>query len=253
MSETYRGKARRVAAAIDPARLTQAGVTAWRREMRAAVEKAADLSGEDVTPSQLKRLVREATSRELEVLEVALDGVTATTRQRVENAVSVGIRRGQSVDTIAERLVPILGPSRARVVAETEVHRTSQSIAHAVFDELGVPARRWTTRRDAAVRDAHAAMDGQVRPLDEAFEAPDGSTADYPGGFGDPALDVNCRCRIVAVRKKGRRELPPDLVIVEWRAGDAAAREWEARVTPVIRRAMASQLEDALAALRRVV
>lgn len=39
----------------------------------------------------------------------------------------------------------------------------------------------------------HRELDGQIREVDEPFEAY-GKKAMYPGDFGDPAEDCNCRC-----------------------------------------------------------
>jgi uncharacterized protein with gpF-like domain len=52
------------------------------------------------------------------------------------------------------------------------------------------------------VREAHALLDGQTVRGDENFKIPSGEwkgyEADGPEGFGEPALDYNCRCYIVA-------------------------------------------------------
>jgi hypothetical protein len=60
----------------------------------------------------------------------------------------------------------------------------------------------WVSAGDDRVRDAHALLDGQTVRGDEMFEIPSGEWAGYkadgPGLFGEPALDYNCRCWLVA-------------------------------------------------------
>ena len=53
--------------------------------------------------------------------------------------------------------------------------------------------KQWDATLDGATRDTHRMLDGQVRELDEDFTVL-GASAPYPGGFGDPAEDCNCRC-----------------------------------------------------------
>ena len=55
--------------------------------------------------------------------------------------------------------------------------------------------KQWHTMEDERVRDSHAVLDMKAVFLDEKFEV-DGDSAMAPGGFSDPALNVNCRCEI---------------------------------------------------------
>lgn len=85
-------------------------------------------------------------------------------------------------------------------IARTEGHRIQQSSAlHAQFaaKEKGADiVKQWDSTLDNRTRPHHRQLDGQIRELDEDFEV-DGMTAPYPGGFGDPAEDCNCRCCIL--------------------------------------------------------
>jgi hypothetical protein len=49
---------------------------------------------------------------------------------------------------------------------------------------------------DGKTRSSHRRLDGQIRELDEYFEIR-GKKARYPGDFGDPAEDCNCRCQLL--------------------------------------------------------
>jgi len=53
--------------------------------------------------------------------------------------------------------------------------------------------KQWDSTMDGATRPIHRRLDGQIREVDEPFEM-GGKKAMYPGGFGDPAEDCNCRC-----------------------------------------------------------
>ena len=54
--------------------------------------------------------------------------------------------------------------------------------------------KQWDATLDGDTRPTHRALDGQIRETDKPFESSSGRTARYPGDFGDPAEDCNCRC-----------------------------------------------------------
>jgi uncharacterized protein with gpF-like domain len=53
--------------------------------------------------------------------------------------------------------------------------------------------KQWDSTLDGRTRPTHRKLDGQIREVDEPFEM-DGKKAMFPGDFGDPAEDCNCRC-----------------------------------------------------------
>lgn len=64
---------------------------------------------------------------------------------------------------------------------------------------LGVPHKRWVTRRDNRVRDSHAAIDGMTIKTNELFPV-GGYSLEYPGeSSGPPEEVINCRCVLTAV------------------------------------------------------
>lgn len=80
-------------------------------------------------------------------------------------------------------------------VAETDSHRLYNSGAFTTAESSGVNALKvWRTMEDERVRDEHRYLEGQKVPMDAKFYAEDGSSAYYPGGFGVPQQDCNCRC-----------------------------------------------------------
>ena len=86
---------------------------------------------------------------------------------------------------------------RSMTIARTEGHRVQNEAKmdsyHAAKGKGADIVKQWDATLDGATRDTHRLLDGQVRELDEDFTVL-GASAPYPGGFGDPAEDCNCRC-----------------------------------------------------------
>jgi hypothetical protein len=53
--------------------------------------------------------------------------------------------------------------------------------------------KQWDSTLDGKTRPTHRELDGQIREVEEYFEAA-GKKAKFPGDFNDPAEDCNCRC-----------------------------------------------------------
>lgn len=81
--------------------------------------------------------------------------------------------------------------------AATGLHGMEQFRALA---DAGFGSKRWVSRHDAKVRLTHVHADGQVQPLNQAFEV-GSSLLMWPGEWGGAAGEViNCRCVVVGVR-----------------------------------------------------
>lgn len=81
----------------------------------------------------------------------------------------------------------------ARVVA-TDAHRIYN---RAMFDGAkkgGATRKTWHTMLDPRVRDPHDYLEGVTIDIDAEFTTYTGDSALYPGQFGVPELDINCRC-----------------------------------------------------------
>lgn len=83
------------------------------------------------------------------------------------------------------------------LIARTESHRITQA---STFDaQKGAKERgcdvvkQWDSTMDGDTRPTHKRLDGQLREIDKPFEIA-GKKAMFPGDFGDPAEDCNCRC-----------------------------------------------------------
>lgn len=86
---------------------------------------------------------------------------------------------------------------RAMTIARTEGHRVQNEAKmdsyYAAKAKGADIVKQWDATLDSSTRETHRMLDGQVRELDEDFTVM-GASAPYPGGFGDPAEDCNCRC-----------------------------------------------------------
>lgn len=123
---------------------------------------------------------------------------------QLKDALVQGLIRGRSYKdiskTVAQRLE--ISENRAKVIARTENHRVmnaarSEAMSHA--ENLGVKIqKRWVAALDDRTRSAHGELDGQQVDRDDLFEVR-GYSADAPGQFGVPELDINCRCSMISV------------------------------------------------------
>ncbi|WP_037824880.1 phage minor head protein [Streptomyces sp. NRRL B-1347] len=118
---------------------------------------------------------------------------------------ATGLDAGEDIDALRARLRAVfdaegaqLGETREERIARTEAARVWNAATLAAADALDGLERplvkQWVTRRDSRVRDAHDAVDGFVRLLDDTFTVA-GVPMAYPGDPTAPAaLTVNCRC-----------------------------------------------------------
>lgn len=116
-------------------------------------------------------------------------GVTDTTRQTLQQAVADWARSGQPLDDLIKRLEPTFGPTRARMIAVTEVTRAYARGNRETWSASGVVSGiRWNTARDELVCPICEPLDGREDVLDGDF-----------GGNGPPPAHVNCRCWLTPV------------------------------------------------------
>ena len=83
-------------------------------------------------------------------------------------------------------------------IAKTEGHRIQNESAYNVQVEAikkgANIVKQWDSTLDGKTRPAHRALDGQIVGVDEYFKSESGYKALYPGDFGVPSEDCNCRC-----------------------------------------------------------
>ena len=128
-------------------------------------------------------------------LGVDVNGLKKAIRQEITRGIGTGLLYNEIARNIANRAKAPL--SRAKVIVRTEGHRIQQQSADdarrgAISRGCDV-VKQWDAALDGKTRDNHRRLDGQIREQDEPFEVA-GKKAMFPGEFGDPAEDCNCRC-----------------------------------------------------------
>lgn len=185
------------------------------RSYEQSAEAMATLTGSVIT--------KELTAKEIiEILQKPVSGWTLNERMalrqsdlviRVQGEVKRRLLQSASVEdtwkgvkTVMEKMY-----ARDRTMLGDDVHRVSQEAIRAEIEREKaqglIPTLTWVTAGDDRVRDAHRALDGQTVDAGDQFGVPYGEWKGYktyqPQGFGEAALDYNCRCYVVAgVRNK---------------------------------------------------
>lgn len=131
--------------------------------------------------------------------------------QRLKKVISAEISRGIASGLGYGEIARNIGNlskaplSRAKTIARTEAGRIQeQATIDAAAKSKAKGARivkMWDAVRDGSTRSAHRQLHGQVREIEEPYEYGT-KKAMHPHGFGDPALDINCRCTSVIMSKK---------------------------------------------------
>lgn len=123
-------------------------------------------------------------------------------KKRVQEEITRGIATALSYEQIAANLSmrADISLSSANRIVRTEAHRIQNAAAYDAMKaaaKKGADAlRQWDASLDGATRPLHRQLDGQIRELDEPFEAGKYKIR-YPGDFGDPSQDCNCRCALL--------------------------------------------------------
>lgn len=137
-----------------------------------------------------------------EGLYEALGVDTKKLKKSISSEITRGIASGLPHSDIARNIARYAKAplSRAKTIVRTEAHRIQEASAQdarkvAVSKGANV-VKQWKAILDGDTRHSHRKLDGQIREVDEPYEL-GGKKAMYPGDFGDPAEDCNCRCRSV--------------------------------------------------------
>ena len=83
------------------------------------------------------------------------------------------------------------------LVADTNMHRVYNQAVLDAADSTGEPyTKTWITMDDEKVRSSHQYLEGMQVFAGEDFYTYTGAHAPFPGYFGTPQEDCNCRCTI---------------------------------------------------------
>jgi len=141
-------------------------------------------------------------------LGVDVDSLKKTISAEISRGIASSLRYDDMARNISN--VTNAGYSNAKRIVVTEGHRIQNASALECARQAKMrgadSVKVWDSTLDGKTRPTHRELDGQVREIEEPFEA-NGKKAMHPGGFGDPAEDCNCRC---ALLQKARWALDDD-------------------------------------------
>ena len=154
-----------------------------------------------ITPIDRKAAVKAiVTDSELSVeLYGALGHDMDKLKKHVREEITRGLASSLPYEQIARNIINFtdLPLSNAKRIVRTEGHRIQQASADDARNMAKAKGadvvKQWDASLDGATRPLHRQLDGQIREVDEPFEA-GGKKVMYPGKFGDPRQDCNCRC-----------------------------------------------------------
>lgn len=186
--------------------------------------------------------------------------INDTTRNQVREALVEGVRAGEGARQLTKRVAALeaFSKARAETIAITEVSTAANYGKYRAYKiNPAIEKKRWVATSGARTRPAHRELSGQVRLVDSPFEY-GGDQAQYPGGFSNPAMNIRCRCTVVAHFDEDVQQQP--LRLRHWVQADRAAIKAfedevasdEARMTNTIYRALQDQLTQITDAIARV-
>ena len=131
--------------------------------------------------------------------QIAAD-ISRTTVDQIMRQIAIGRREGLGQAAISKMIndkAAAIGRARGAVIARTESHSAGNYGATKAAEDTGLPMRKeWISAQGERTREDHAAVDGQIRPLDAPFDV-GGEALMYPGDpSGSAGTVINCRCAI---------------------------------------------------------
>lgn len=121
--------------------------------------------------------------------------------KQINSSVLQGILQGESMDKIANRLLPVMHNNESASIRNartlvTGAENAGRKDSYKRLEEEGIIMKKvWIATGDERTREAHLVMDGQEVDIDEPFVDGDRNELDYPGDPTAPAETVyNCRC-----------------------------------------------------------
>jgi HK97 family phage portal protein len=124
--------------------------------------------------------------------------VNATTKQKIEEALTEGVQAGETIMQLADRIRDVynMAAGRAIMIARTETAGAVNAGSFLYYEEVGIPKKQWLTAGDEVVRESHRMLEGQTVLVTERFA----NGLRFPGDKDGEAEEViNCRCTIVPI------------------------------------------------------
>ena len=175
-----------------------------------------------------------------------IKGIGDTTRSALGDALAEAFERGARFEDIVKAIRAVMGDatrSRAENIATTETTHAIGGAGQIAMEDAGVERKRWITSRDHLVRPTHKSLDGQTRPVDEAFAAQNISGM-YPGAMsGGASNNARCRCFVAAIpdEKADHATATVEQRDEAWKMFVGEMEEYELRMLNAVRLAFARQ------------
>ncbi len=236
----------RVADAVDPKVLAAKGRPAIKGAIEAFGQKVLVELGTDISFSMADPLVIAYLQRWSSTRIAGL--VNETTRQQLRETLAEGVGAGEATRDLAKRIQAVFDvatTARAKVIARTEITPASNFGTLVAMHQAGVEQKGWLSTKDDRVRDTHAELDGTIVGINDDFHSSSGAEAPYPGAFGVPEEDINCRCGLVLASALKSRDIRTGL----WKALEADRRPFERQLEDAMAAGFAVQRAAALTAL----
>ena len=121
----------------------------------------------------------------------------------VMREISRGIAQSLSYQEMARNLKTTTNVdfNKALRITKTEGHRVQCESAFNVQQRAKAKGanimKQWDSTLDGKTRPTHRLLDGQIVDVDGYFKSDSGYKALYPGDFGVPSEDCNCRCALL--------------------------------------------------------
>lgn len=131
-------------------------------------------------------------------------GITRRIRRRIDESLSLGIRNGETIEDLKNRIRREFSYAEARssMIARTEVTGAMNGGQVAVFGEAGVEKKEWLANDESEVEshgnpgsDRRSYMQGEIVALGKTFS----NGLEFPGGNGPAEEVVNCNCTLLPV------------------------------------------------------
>lgn len=175
--------------------------------------------------------------------------IQATTKKRVAKTLARGRAAGESVRELSKRVQRVFDVrvERAGTIARTENVRAANFGTQEAMQQAGVEEKMWLTTQDVVVRDSHVNLSGQIKDVSDEFIGLSGAGALYPGDFGIPGEDINCRCHIISVTPTSRGALDTEEKRAGfWKVFEARRAQFERKLRREYRRSFMRQEQAVL-------
>ena len=181
-----------------------------------------------------------------------IEWINDTTRKKLRKDLVDGVRNGEGVAPLSKRIRKIMtgdiGRFRAERIARTEVLRSSNFSRLEGMRQSGVvSAKQWLATVDGRTRADHMTLHNTTQKISDPFVIGSAS-AQYPGDFGVPEQDIQCRCTTLPVIAAVSYD--DAMIKAEWKKFDRRLVPWEKRINRAALRGFADQERDLLKALK---